>query len=189
MATDLTCGEGGSTGAEVIQRINTHDASSIDHETRIDSLETGQDSLDTKVTLVEQDMVTAQADIVELQTATNFNYVSEADNLNIPDTYTQVASLGVTGLVAGVYMIGISATYTFDTTTKSVFSQFTLNGGTPEEFIKENKDVTDKDAFVYQFPYTHAVDGDFSLLLEFHKEDATGVLDVLFANLWIERKV
>jgi hypothetical protein len=63
-----------------------------------------------------------------------------------------------------------------------------LNGGTPEEFSKEPKDSTDREAFYYAFPYTHNGNTDFNLTLAFRKEDANGTLDVLFANLWVERK-
>jgi hypothetical protein len=152
---ELTCGEGGSTGAEVMAQINTNTT----------SIEDG------------------------LAIQGGFHYIATTDNLDLPETYTEVASLDVTQLPTGTYLLGISATYTMDTTQKSVFARFTINGGVAEEFIKENKDITDRDAFTYMFPYVHTGDSNFDLALEFRKEDATGTLDVLFSNVWLDRKL
>jgi len=146
----LTCGEGGSTGAEIVTQINNN----------------------TEV----------------LTAMTGFYFDSSADHLDLPETYTEVASLAITALSTGIYILNITSTFQLDVTNKSVFAQFALNGGTPEEFSHEPKDNTDREAFSYSFPYTHATEDDFSLTLAFRKEDANGTLDVLFSNLWLERK-
>ena len=146
----LTCGEGGSTGAEIVTQINAN-----------------------------TDAIAAMG---------GFHYTSTVDNLDLPETYTEVAALAITSLRAGVYMLGISSTFHLDLVNKSVFSQFALNGAAPEEFRKEPKDNTDREAFSYSFPYIHNGNTDFHLSLAFRKEDANGTLDVLFANLTLDRK-
>jgi len=148
---NLTCGEGGSTGAEILADINNNTDA--------------------------------------IATMTGFHYVTSVDNLNLPETYTDVAILAVTALPAGVYILNITSTFQLDITNKSVFAQFALNGATPEEFSHEPKDNTDREAFSYSFPYNHTTNSDFDLRLAFRKEDANGTLNVLFANLWLERKV
>ncbi len=87
----------------------------------------------------------------------------------------------------GIYYVGFSTTHTFDTTTKSVFHQMTVNGGTPEIFAKENKDVTDRDIRNYTFMYSHLAVGDYNMAIDLRKEDATGILDVQYANIWAFR--
>ena len=146
----LTCGQGGSTGAEIVTQINAN-----------------TDALVTK---------------------TGFYKDTTADHLDLPETYTEVGNLAVVALPAGEYVVNISSTWHLNVTQKSVFAQFALNGGTPEEFSKEPKDSTDREAFYYAFPYSHAGNLDFSLTLAMRKEDVNGTLDVLFANLWLERK-
>ena len=146
----LTCGEGGSTGAQIVATINNN-----------------------------TDAIDAMA---------GFHYISNAGQLDLPETYTTVASLDVTDLPAGIYILNITSTYQLDLVNKSVFTQFTLNAGTPEEFRKEPKDNTDRDAFSYAFPYTHSASTDFHCSLDFRKEDTNGTLDVLFANIWLDRK-
>ena len=147
---NLTCGEGGSTGAEILADINNN--------------------TDTLVAI------------------SGFHFVTSVDNLDLSENYTDVAILAIPELPAGVYILNITSTYQLNVTNKSVYAQFALNGATPEEFSHEPKDNTDREAFSYAFPYTHATNSDFDLRLAFRKEDANGTLDVLFANLWLDRK-
>jgi len=146
----LSCGEGGSTGAEVVTQINNNTAL--------------------------------------LDTLSVFEYDSTVDILDIPETYTNVATLIYVDMPAGVYMIGLSATYNLDITQKSVFARFSINGGIPEDFSKEPKDSTDREAFSYSFPYVHSTSGNFELLMDMRKEDTSGVLNTLFANVWVDKK-
>jgi len=146
----LTCGEGGSTGAEIVSTINNN-----------------------------TEAITAM---------TGFYHVTTVDALDLPESYTNVATLDVALMPAGIYVLNITSTYQLDLVNKSVFAQFSVNAGAPEEFRKEPKDNTDREAFSYAFPYTHTNTVDFHCSLDFRKEDANGTLDVLFANIWVERK-
>jgi hypothetical protein len=141
----LTCGQGGSTGAEIVTQINAN-----------------TDALVTK---------------------TGFYRDITSNHLDLPETYTEVGNLAVVALPVGEYVINVSSTWDLDVLDKSVFAQLVLNGGTPEEFSNSSKDL-----FYYGFPYSHTSTSDFSLILNMRKEDATGTLDVLLANLWLERK-
>ena len=186
---DLTCGTGGSLGAEVINRINenTHaiEANGVDIQTNLDLASDNASNITVNTTNIQ----TNTTDVLALQELNGFYSITGVDQLNLPETYTIIATLNVPALVAGTYLLGISSTYQLDTAQKSVFARFTLNNGVPEEFSKEPKDSTDREAFSYGFPYVHAVDGEFNLVLELRKEDATGVLDPHFANLWLDKKL
>lgn len=116
-----------------------------------------------------------------------FEFDSRTDILDIDQTYQEVASLDIPDLKAGVYLIGISDTYTFTETNKSVYGQMILNGNS-EVFSREPKDSTDREVWNYLFPYTHAADGAFTMTLLVRKEDNSGTLDVLFSNMWIDAK-
>jgi len=148
----LSCGEGGSTGAEVITQINENTEAIAGFTPYYDK--------DTQV-----------------------------DHLGLPDTYTVLAEMSNSILPAGEYVIFMTGTYVYDTPNKTMFLRFTVNGGTPEEFEKEPQSGTGREAYDYAFPYTHAADGPFSLTTEMRKEDGTGTLDVLFANVWMDGKV
>ena len=170
----LTCGQGGSNGNRIVTQINTN-----------------TDGIEANVT----DIVDANtrinaliARVEDLEALNSFTYVSKTDILDISDTYTELANIYVTDLPIGKYMVGMSSTYQLDITNKSVYTQFSLNGGTPEELSKEPKDSTDREAFNYSFPYDHDAVGEFRLKLDMRKEDANGTLDCFFANVWIDRR-
>ena len=170
---ELTCGQGGSNGNQIVTQINDNTNGIATNVTDIADLDARIDAL-----LIRVD---------ELEAKASFTFVSETDILNISDTYTELANIYVADLAAGDYLLGLSSTYQLDVTNKSVFAQFSLNGGTPEEFRKEPKDNTDREAFTYIFPYTHA-GGEFRLKLDMRKEDANGTLDCFFANMWVNRE-
>lgn len=111
----------------------------------------------------------------------------QTDHLDVPETYEEIGNLAVTDLPAGQYVLFLSMTYQLDLTNKSVYFRFALNEQASEEFSAEPKDSTDREAKSYGFPYTHT-GGDFSLVMDLRKEDANGVLNCYFSNIWLERK-
>jgi len=169
----LTCGQGGSNGNQIVTQINDNTLGIATNASDLNGLDNRIDNLVQRVE--------------DLEALNNFTYESNQDILNISDTYTELANIHMTSLPAGEYMLGMSATYQLDIVNKSVYAQFSLNGGAFEEFRKEPKDNTDREAFNYSFPYVHA-GGEFRLKLDMRKEDATGTLDCYFANAWVDRR-
>ena len=147
---ELTCGEGGSTGAEIVTQINWNTE--------------------------------------DIETRRPFKHNTIVDTLDIPETYTKVAELHYVDMPSGVYILNMTSTYQLDVVNKSVFVQFILDNGTPEEFSREPKDKTDRSTFNYSFPYTHTNTSPFDFELFMRKEDTSGTLDCFFGNVWIEKK-
>ena len=170
----LTCGQNGSNGNEIVTQINDN-TNNIETNT--------QDILDTNNRIGDVEL---RVDNLEALTG-NFHFDSRTDILDISDTYTEIGNVFVQELPAGVYMLGMSATYSFDDTTKSVYFEFSVNGNPPEEFRQETKDVTDRVGFDYLFPFTHN-GGEFRFVLSVRKEDTSGTLDCYYSNVWADRK-
>jgi len=176
----LTCGDGGSNGQQIVAQINENTEAVAAQAIAI------QANTDA-INVVEADMITLGNRVTALEALSYYEVNSTVDTLDIPNVYTTIASLAV-NLVAGDYIAIMSDTYSFDTANKSVYHQFIINGGTPEEFSKENADATDRDTFDYVFPFTMATDGLFTIQLDMRKEDTAGLLDCQFGNVMIERK-
>ncbi len=145
---DLTCGEGGSTGAEIIADINANTVASANNAALIQTNVTAIDVLEVQA-------LDFETRIAILENSKEVNFVSVSNILAVPETFVNLATLSVIGMQTGVYYVGFSTTHTFDTTTKSVFHRMTINGGAAEIFAKENKDVTDRDIRNYTFMYSH----------------------------------
>ena len=156
----LVCGQGGSNGSVIVTQINAN------------------------TTAIEA--IVARLDTLEALVAA-YKSVTNKDIMNIGDTYQTIASLNEVDMAIGKYTVHLSTTYKLDVTSKSVLTQFTLNGGTAENFSVEPKDRTDRVALSYAFPYEHS-GGDFGFVLDMAKEDSSGVLDCYFANIWIVRE-
>ncbi len=146
---DLTCGEGGSTGAEIVTQINMN------------------------TTAIEK------KSIFHSEYATNVNA--------IPETYTEVVNLTATNMPSGVYLVNWSAMYNLDIVAKKVYKQIILNGGAPKEFVDEPKTVVADVPFSYGFIYVHNATGTFNLILNMHKEDTDGILNVAESSVWIQK--
>jgi len=145
----LSCGEGGSTGAQIIAQININ-----------------TDNIATLVPYYAKD--------------------TKTDIFGITDQWTNVSSLSVADLPAGEYIVNMSGTFSYDTPNKVLFGRFVLNGGVAEEFERDPISGTGRELYGYAFPYTHAADGAFSITVDVHKEDSTGILDLFFGNAWID---
>ncbi len=116
-----------------------------------------------------------------------YDFDKQADILDIGDTYQRLNSLS-TDRPAGIYEIGMSITWKYDRTASSVYFRYVLtNGGTWHEFIKEPTDITDVVAEYYSFPIVHD-GGPIGILLEARKETSANSFDILYSDVWVERK-
>ncbi len=88
---------------------------------------------------------------------------------------------------SGVYLVNWSAMYNLDIVAKKIYKQIILNSGAPKEFVDEPKTVVADVPFSYGFIYTHSSTGTFDLILNMHKEDTDGILNVAEASVWIQK--
>jgi len=117
-----------------------------------------------------------------------YDYEKVKDQVTTSATYAPLASMVTPDRIAGTYEIKISATFTYDTITKSAYFRWSIDGGTNwEEFNVEPKDTTDKKALDYSFPMEH-LGGAKDIRLEYKCEADGNTLTVLFANLVFEQK-
>lgn len=116
-----------------------------------------------------------------------YEYAKFTDVLDIGDTWTPVGTLDLNLPANGTYEIGASSTWTFTSTAKSVFTRWRINGGTWNERVQEPKDAGDIYTNYYAFPSEYST-GPFLLEVEMRKEDAVGTLDLLYLDLFMERK-
>jgi hypothetical protein len=88
--------------------------------------------------------------------------------------------------IAGLYVLNFSATFLIGATNNSTESRFSLDGGaTWENFSRESKDTTDRNALAYSFPLEHQ-GGDYDFVFQTKKENATSTLQVFFQNIWFQ---
>jgi len=116
--------------------------------------------------------------------------VDKNSGLTMTDTYQDVANVTMAAptVVNGWYEFGMSITSTFDTTTKSEFYRFSLDGGTSwNEFTHEPSDQTDEEPFVYIFPKQYTSAEAVNFIVQARKEDTAGTMLVPFADAWIKR--
>lgn len=160
----LTCGDNGSTGQQVIDQINTN------------------------TTAIAANVVNISGnadDILALQELNSFASDARGTTLGIPETYTEVGLLSV-NLASGKYVLYMSAAYSYDQVSNSVYQKITVNG-IDQEFRREPKDTTDVIPQMYAYPLDWA-GGVFNASIYFRKDTALGVLDVFKSALWIEKK-
>jgi len=104
-------------------------------------------------------------------------------------TYTDMAILFTPVREIGIYEITLSWTFDYDSTNKSAFFQWSIDGGTNwEEFHIEPKDKTDKRPVSYTFPYTHPTNSTMDIILQGKCEASANTLTVDFANIIFDRK-
>ena len=115
-----------------------------------------------------------------------FDSVKTVDALNLPETYTNIATLVTPERAEGEYMLSLSGTYSFDRTTESVFIRFRVDGGAWNEGVSEPKDVSDIARFFYQYPAFYA-QGIHTIEVEARKESTQGTLDFLFLDVYFQR--
>lgn len=126
-------------------------------------------------------------DPVDILAVMTYDYNKQQDILNIPETYTELNNYTSPARPAGVYEIGMSFTWDFTIVNRSAYFRWTTDGGTFwNEFVSEPKDVQDRTAVYYQYPINHA-GGPLSIITQMRKEDALGVLNVPFSDVWFRR--
>ena len=124
-------------------------------------------------------------------TSLSYNYVLYGDTLGVKDTYVTIGEIVTPSVLAGVYVYGMSFTWTFQRASNSAQFRFSIDGGsTWKEISAEPKDSSDVNVFYYSFPHEVTADGILSLKIE-AKRDAyvNRDLDVFNSNLWIEQKL
>ena len=140
--------------------------------------------------------------MAELFNIRTFNYVSKSQITDaawndVADTYPAVVGSPNAdqpeGRIQGtaletLYLLGLSCTYSINSTGNSAQARFSLDGGaTWEDFSRESKDSTDRQTFDYMFPYP-MVAGAYDIVVQLKKENASNTMQVHFLNLWLERK-
>ena len=115
------------------------------------------------------------------------NSTDDTQLANIGTTWVQGAKVDIADTPAGQYIVGISFTYGFPSTTDSAMMRFSLNGGAWEEYQKEAKDIDDRLTSHYEFPITHN-GGPLSIDTQFQKTGGAAVFEVFFSNAWLDQK-
>jgi len=139
---------------------------------------------------VDWDIMTTDGTSTGGSTAPKTYFFSKVrDILDIGDTYEPIVKVTTPELSAGTVMYGMSWTYSYDANNASVYMRFSINNGsTWNEFISEPSDTTDVNANTYAFPIEVATDGALTLEVEARKETGANQFDVLFFDVWIEKK-
>jgi hypothetical protein len=127
---------------------------------------------------------TVSEDILDVMT---YDYNKASGFTNLPETYSTLNDYTSPSRPAGVYEVGMSFTYDFDQANRSVYFRWSTDGGTNwNEFVAEPKDVQDKSAVYYQYPFSHP-GGTMQIETQIRKEDVNGILNAPFADVWFRR--
>ena len=95
-------------------------------------------------------------DPVEILNVMTYDYDKATGILNIPDTYTELNNYTSPSRPAGIYEVGMSFTWDMTIVNRSAYFRWTTDGGAFwNEFVSEPKDVQDKSAVYYQYPFNH----------------------------------
>ena len=125
--------------------------------------------------------------VVKAMDARVFYFDKTVDMLNIPSSWTEIVQLREL-VSSGTYMLGFSVLWEYNRANASADLRYSADGGTTwTELHMEPKDSTDITTTSYQFPMT-LVDGTHGLTIQMKKESLGGVLNVKFADTWLERK-
>ena len=118
-----------------------------------------------------------------------YYFIKVADVLDIPDTFTSVATLtSPADTPAGTYEVKFAINWAFNRTTSSAYFQWRIDGGPWFEIEAEPADSTDKHVSSYFYP-TDFTGGLHVVEIEARKETGAGTLDVLFADIIMDRKI
>ena len=168
----ITCGT--STWLDAVNLINENETNIV--------------GLDTRVSANELAIATNEDGITALDTrVTTLEGFHEADwaqvfNINdIPDTWTQVLTLNMAGVKAGVYQLSISILYTYSSTSSSAELRLTLNGAV-YNFTREPKDSSDTEVGQIILPVNMTGGGDINVLIEAQKESGGPTFNILEGN-------
>ena len=116
-------------------------------------------------------------------------FYNSADNVVIDsETYLPVVSLLTPDIPAGTYEFKLAFTWSLNAATRSMYFQFSLDGGTSwTEWVSEPKDSTDDIPFSYFFPFAHP-GGILDCRLESRLENAADNGLISFSDIIIDRK-
>jgi hypothetical protein len=104
----------------------------------------------------------------------------------IQPAYQNIVTLNVPNREAGQYVMGMSMTYVFDTTARSAYMRWRVDGGDWQDRISEPNDASDISTHYYEYPETYPA-GPHVIELEMAKEDGIGTLTVSYADLFFQR--
>lgn len=109
-------------------------------------------------------------------------------NLDIDDTYTEIANVTMSNAVLGDYEHTMSLTHSYDQTNSSAFFRFSIDGGvTWDESTLAPDDKLDRTFTAYSFVRV-GESGNINLQIQARKEDSdVGILTVHSVNAWIKR--
>jgi len=122
----------------------------------------------------------------ELFSVMTYDYVKESNILNVPDTFTNIATLTTGNREAGLYEFVFSLAFTYSTTTQFATFQWRIDGGTWTSFQVEPKDVAATNSKYYGYPGVYTA-GVHVFEFEIKKESSGNVLDVQFIDLVYKR--
>ena len=111
-------------------------------------------------------------------------------NINIPDdNFVRLGEIDET-LEPGVYMVGFSVIWNMNTRIRSAIIRWSLDDGANWMLSqKEAKDKTDINTTTYLFPIEVIANKLVELRLEMAKETPNDVCNVIFSDLWLEKKL
>jgi hypothetical protein len=158
-------------------------------DNRLVSAEADIVSLDTRTTSTEGAVVNNTASINTLEEKESYNYTT-LQNFTVPNsTYVDVINDTYPSLSAGNYLLTLSMMYTLNSNNTGVFFRFSTDGGTTwsPEIRHEPKDITDTNVVSYSKPLTLG-DGDFNIVIQGKKQLAGDVANVLEMTVVLDRK-
>jgi len=176
MAYNKTIWQNGSSPAINADNLNNMEDGIKQNEIDITTVAGDLSQLDTRVTAIE-----AKPDL-------SFYKFTKVTAFTVPDdNYIEAGRLTET-IEAGTYEIKFSITYTYNTTTKSAFFRWSLDGGaTWQEVSEEAKDKTDVRPRYYAFPKVLTA-GQKDIIFEAKKEAAGDVMTIDFLDIILDRK-
>lgn len=117
-----------------------------------------------------------------------FDYTKEENISNVGEEWQVLAELKTPRREFGAYLFGLSMSWRYDRTTSSADFGFSNDGGkTWFDFHKEPTDITDVTPFTYFYPF----DSDEAIhhfIFRGKKEAGQGDLDIIFIDMFLERK-
>jgi len=122
----------------------------------------------------------------ELFNVMTYDYVSDSNILDIPDTFTNIGTLTTGDNEAGLYEFVFSLAFIYSTTTSFATFRWRIDGGTWTEFQVEPKDVNATNSKYYGYPGTY-IAGVHVFEFEIKKGSSGNVLDVQFIDLMFKR--
>ena len=157
-------------------------------DTRLTTAESEISSLDTATTALDLSLSSLETDVETLQGFHSFNYETVSNRNVVGDTYEDIINATYANLAAGIYTLTLSMVFSLNNTNTSSFFRFSIDGGSNWlEMRKEVKDITDLEIVSYTKPVVHG-GGNFTLIVQSKKENASDVLNIAEMSSIFERK-